>query len=300
MILDVIRMHEGPHDAACPFMQYCCMSYVSWSCCKRTALLKSPHGRNPQAKEPVVEKETRLSAVINGNNTAGMIVLHKAVQLAIERAQAHGFGIVGTHHTSTSTGAIGYYADLIGQKGLIGMVLAQSPEFVAPHGQCAIANHIWSSSKARFTREASAPLSHVIMDMGLTGVFSLAGSKQAIFGTNPIALSIPSKEGAVTMDMATAAFAWFGVLEAKAAGRPVPDGVAQDSEGRPTTVPDEVRSHGLIVHACLHDEEKQDVHEECAHARCLTAPSLSTSPSRCSTGAPSRCSTRATRAATSR
>lgn len=76
-----------------------------------------------------------MSAVINGNNTAGMIVLHKAVQLAIERAQANGFGIVGTHHTSTSTGAIGYYADLIGKKGLIGMVLAQSPEFVAPHGQ---------------------------------------------------------------------------------------------------------------------------------------------------------------------
>lgn len=66
------------------------------------------------------------------------------------------------------------------------------------------------------------------------------GSKQAIFGTNPIALSIPSQEGSVTMDMATAAFALFGVLEAKAAGRPVPDGVAQDSEGRPTTVPDEV------------------------------------------------------------
>ena len=88
------------------------------------------------AKEPIIEQETRLSALINGQNTAGMLVLHKAVQMATERAQAHGFGIVGTHHTATSTGAIGYYADLIGQKGLIGMVLAQSPEFVAPHGEC--------------------------------------------------------------------------------------------------------------------------------------------------------------------
>ena len=83
-----------------------------------------------------MEQETRLSALINGNNTAGMLVLHKAVQMATERAQSHGFGIVGTHHTATSTGAIGYYADLIGQKGLIGMVLAQSPEFVAPYGAC--------------------------------------------------------------------------------------------------------------------------------------------------------------------
>ena len=43
----------------------------------------------------------------------------------------------------------------MGQKGLIGMVLAQSPEFVAPHG-----------------------------------------AKEAVFGTNPIAISIPSKVGA--------------------------------------------------------------------------------------------------------
>ena len=45
-----------------------------------------------------------------------------------------------------------YFADQMGQKGLIGMVLAQSPEFVAPHG-----------------------------------------AKEAVFGTNPIAISIPSK-----------------------------------------------------------------------------------------------------------
>ena len=50
----------------------------------------------------------------------------------------------------------------------------------------------------------------------------------------------------MTMDMATAAFAWFGVIEAKTAGRPLPDGVAQDAEGRPTTVPDEVLNGGAI------------------------------------------------------
>ena len=48
------------------------------------------------------------------------------------------------------------------------------------------------------------------------------------------------------MDMATAAFAWFGVIEAKTAGRPLPEGVAQDAEGRPTTVPDEVLNGGAI------------------------------------------------------
>lgn len=55
----------------------------------------------------MVEKETRLSALINGNNSAGMLVLHKATQMAIERARGQGFGIVGTNHTPSSTGALG-------------------------------------------------------------------------------------------------------------------------------------------------------------------------------------------------
>eukprot|EP00798_Chlamydomonas_sp_ICE-L_P026365 gene26365-17458_t len=63
--------------------------------------------KNPLAKEPVIEKETLLSACINGNQTAGMIVLKQAVEMAVQRAQEQGFGIVGTNHTSSSTGAIG-------------------------------------------------------------------------------------------------------------------------------------------------------------------------------------------------
>jgi LDH2 family malate/lactate/ureidoglycolate dehydrogenase len=78
--------------------------------------------------------ETRLSAVINGNNNAGMLVLSEAVELAADKAQEHGFGIVGTNTTSTSTGCLAYYGEKLAQSGLIGIVLAQSPEFVAPKG----------------------------------------------------------------------------------------------------------------------------------------------------------------------
>lgn len=110
----------------------------------------------------------------------------------------------------------------------MGLVLAQSPEFVAPHG-----------------------------------------AKQPIFGTNPIALSVPAfaleeshhahgngngaplshtngtaaaaKPHCVTMDMATAAYAWFGLLEARTAGRSIPGDVALNAKGEPTTDPNEVR-----------------------------------------------------------
>lgn len=63
--------------------------------------------KSPAARPPVLEKETRLSALINGNNSAGMLVLHKATRMAIERARSNGFGIVGTNHTPSSTGALG-------------------------------------------------------------------------------------------------------------------------------------------------------------------------------------------------
>jgi LDH2 family malate/lactate/ureidoglycolate dehydrogenase len=90
----------------------------------------------------------------------------------------------------------------VAREGMIGIVLAQSPEFVAPHG-----------------------------------------AKQAIFGTNPIAVGIPSAEGAdpMVMDMATAAYAWFGLLEAKTAGLPIPGDVAYNARGELTTDPNEVR-----------------------------------------------------------
>jgi LDH2 family malate/lactate/ureidoglycolate dehydrogenase len=55
-----------------------------------------------------VEHETPFSALINGHASPGMLVIHKAVQAAVEKAQADGFGIIGTNHTSTSTGALGW------------------------------------------------------------------------------------------------------------------------------------------------------------------------------------------------
>ena len=39
------------------------------------------------------------------------------------------------------------------------------------------------------------------------------------------------------LDMATSAFAWYALKEAKAAGRPIPDDVAYDAQGRATTDP---------------------------------------------------------------
>lgn len=57
---------------------------------------------------------------------------------------------------------------------------------------------------------------------------------------------MPAAGGPVTMDMATAAYAWFGVLEAKTAGAQLPPGVAMDSAGHDTTDPNAVLTGGAL------------------------------------------------------
>ncbi len=63
------------------------------------------------------------------------------------------------------------------------------------------------------------------------------GSYEPIFGTNPLAIGIPTKNTPVVLDMATASMAWFGLKEAATAGKSIPEGITYDSEGNLTTDP---------------------------------------------------------------
>ncbi|MCA9910874.1 MAG: Ldh family oxidoreductase [Anaerolineae bacterium] len=66
---------------------------------------------------------------------------------------------------------------------------------------------------------------------------AMYGSYEPLFGTNPLAIGIPSAAKPIVFDMATSAMAWFGILEAKIAGKMLPQGVAYDPEGQLTTDP---------------------------------------------------------------
>lgn len=154
--------------------------------------------KDPQAGAIEVVRETPLSAVLDGSRNHGMVVLGQATRMAIAKAGEHGVGMVGTHNTSTSTGAIGYFARQVAEAGYLGCVLAGSSLFVAMHG-----------------------------------------SYESIFGTNPMAFGVPAEGGPLVLDLATAAMAYYGLLEAKTAGAGIPDDVAYDAEGNPTTDPAE-------------------------------------------------------------
>ncbi|MBP9817215.1 Ldh family oxidoreductase [Candidatus Shapirobacteria bacterium] len=152
--------------------------------------------KDPTASEIKTIKETKLSSLLDGAHNQGMVVMKKAVETAILKAKEHGFGIVGINNTSTSTGAIGYFARQIAKENLIGFVFAGSPPSVNYHG-----------------------------------------SYQAIFGTNPFAIGVPTDSEPVVLDMATSAMPYFGLIEAKTAGRQIPEGIAYDEQGNLTTNP---------------------------------------------------------------
>lgn len=159
-------------------------------------LLGAGMPKHPDAGEIAVVHETPLSAVLDGAQRPGIVVANRAMRLAVAKADDTGFGIVGVRNTSSSTGAIGYYAREVAGAGHIGIVLSGSPGMVAPHG-------------------SHAPL----------------------FGTNPIAFGIPSDGSPIVFDTATSAMAYYGLIEAATAGDLIPDDVAFDEDGSPTTDP---------------------------------------------------------------
>ncbi len=163
----------------------------------------------PGASKPTVERDTPTSAVVNANQSPGMLAAVMAADLAVAKASgsAGPVSIVGAYNTSTSSGQLAFYAERIAKHGLVGIVLANSPEFVA-----------------------AAP------------------GGTPVFGTNPLAVGVPRSVGApFVFDMATSAIALFGVLTAKATGAPLPDGVAYGRDGGWTTDAAEALSGGAIA-----------------------------------------------------
>jgi LDH2 family malate/lactate/ureidoglycolate dehydrogenase len=93
-----------------------------------------------------------------------------------------------------------------------------------------------------------------IAEAGLVGIIfcgsmetvAVEGSSQAMLGTNPLAAGVPNDGDPLVLDMATAAMAYFGVVEANTAGRNLPEGIAFDKEGNPTTKPADVMDGGAL------------------------------------------------------
>jgi LDH2 family malate/lactate/ureidoglycolate dehydrogenase len=88
--------------------------------------------RLPKVPARVVH-ETPVSALIDGGNTVGMLVVDEATDLVIARARDHGFAVAGVFNTYM-TGRSAYFVERIANAGLIGMHTVASFPIVAPPG----------------------------------------------------------------------------------------------------------------------------------------------------------------------
>lgn len=163
----------------------------------------SPRARSPRNPMRAV-RESSVSVLFDGGNTVGMLTMYHATQAAIERAQAHGFAIIGLTNSWTS-GRSAYYVEMIARAGLIGIHTVSASRRVAPFG----------------------------------------GAKAAL-GTNPMAFGFPTQGDPLLIDIGTSAFMATDLKMRERLGTPLPEGVAIDPQGRPTTDPAAARLGALL------------------------------------------------------
>lgn len=152
--------------------------------------------RQDRTPDPVrVVRETPISASVDGNGNLGYVVCHRAVDIAIEKAETTGLSAVGAYNSYYS-GRSGYYTERAARRGLIAIHASSAFPMVAP-----------------------------------------AGGTRPLLGSNPITAAFPTEDDPVVVDLSTAASTWGALQLADRIGEPLPDGIAIDAEGNPTTDP---------------------------------------------------------------
>jgi LDH2 family malate/lactate/ureidoglycolate dehydrogenase len=85
---------------------------------------------NPRPRLRVV-RETPATMTVDADNGLGLVVSHKALEAAMEKAETVGFGWVGVRH-SNHFGIAGYYAVKALERDMICCVMTNTPPLVSP------------------------------------------------------------------------------------------------------------------------------------------------------------------------
>ncbi|MBM3459289.1 MAG: Ldh family oxidoreductase, partial [Armatimonadetes bacterium] len=144
---------------------------------------------------PTVIREAPCVAQVDGNGAMGQVAGAFAAELAIEKARAHGVGVVSLRNCS-HLGRIGAYPMLAAQVGMLGLAYVNAGRLgyqIAPFG-------------------------------GIDGKLS----------TNPISFAAPRRNAdPILVDLTASVIAEGKLRVAINAGKPVPEGWIIDHAGRP-------------------------------------------------------------------
>lgn len=80
-----------------------------------------------------VVHETPVSAQIDGGDHIGYLVAYRAVEIALDKAEASGIAVVGARNT-WYTGMLSYYAEMAAARGLVSIMASNTSPWVAPYG----------------------------------------------------------------------------------------------------------------------------------------------------------------------
>jgi LDH2 family malate/lactate/ureidoglycolate dehydrogenase len=136
------------------------------------------------------------------------------------------------------------------QSGMVGMYRAARAaiERAQAHGLALVGiTDIWMSGRSAYYVE-------LVARAGLIAIHTVAapplvappGGARAALGTNPIAFGFPLAGDPLVIDLGTSAFMGTDLQFRQRLGLPLPDGVAIDARGRPTTDPDAARRGALL------------------------------------------------------
>ncbi|MXY75551.1 MAG: Ldh family oxidoreductase, partial [Acidimicrobiia bacterium] len=158
---------------------------------------------------PRVLGETPTTARVDGGWNFGQVVATFATGLAIEKARTAGVGVV-TIRRVKHIGRLGRYAEQVAGEGLVSMIFTNG----GGHG----------INQAPFR-----------------------GTERRLC-SNPLAMSVPSRlAGPFLLDMATSVAAEGKVRVYRARGTPTPTGWILDSDGNPTTDPEDFARGGALL-----------------------------------------------------
>ena len=159
---------------------------------------------------PEIVRESANTMHVDGHSCFGHVMSRRAMEWAIERARKSAVCCV-TFQNTTHIGRVGEYAEQAARAGCITLITLGG---------------------------ASAAGSQVVPFGGARGAL----------GTNPIAVGIPTGDDApFVIDFATSVVAGGKILVALSKGLDVPEGVMVDSQGNPSTNPEEFRKGGYLL-----------------------------------------------------
>jgi LDH2 family malate/lactate/ureidoglycolate dehydrogenase len=125
------------------------------------------------------------------------------------------------------------------QNGMLGMYHATNAviERATPHGLALVAvSNIWMSGRSAYYVEMAARAGLIgIHTVAAPPMVAPAGGARAVLGTNPIAFGFPLDGDPLVIDLGTSAVMGTDLQFRQRLGIPLPEGVAIDAHGRPTT-----------------------------------------------------------------